>query len=47
MGANDLEREGFYVWLDGSEGKFTNVNFGLTVMVLMYLTGGLNTLKRF
>ena len=23
MGANDLEREGIYVWLDGSEGKFT------------------------
>ena len=24
MGANDIEREGNYVWLDGSEGKFTN-----------------------
>ena len=23
MGANDIEREGLYVWLDGSEGKFT------------------------
>ena len=24
MGANDLDREGFYVWLDRTEGKFTN-----------------------
>ena len=24
MGANDIEREGNYVWLDGNEGKFTN-----------------------
>ena len=23
MGANDIEKEGLYVWLDGSEGKFT------------------------
>ena len=23
MGARDIDREGFYVWLDGSEGKFT------------------------
>ena len=24
MGANDVGRESFYVWLDGSKGKFTN-----------------------
>ena len=25
MGANDIVREGSYIWLDGSEGKFTYV----------------------
>ncbi len=24
MGGNDLEREDFFIWLDGSKGKFTN-----------------------
>ena len=23
MGANDLNREGSFIWLDGSKGKFT------------------------
>ena len=23
MGANDIEKEGTYIWLDGSEAKFT------------------------
>ena len=42
MGANDLEREGFYVWLDGSEGKFTinTCKKKLTVMILNYFTRG-------
>ena len=45
MGANDIEREGFYVWLDGSEGKFT-IKYTqyyiciFIVLVLSYFTNG-------
>ena len=42
MGGNDLAREGIYVWLDGSEGKFTIIKLKkkLTVLILNYFTGG-------
>ena len=40
MGANDIEKEGFFVWLDGSEGKLTNKSTQnmciLIVLVLNY-----------